>query len=96
MEEHNYELKICKGECDASVIACLWAVERNYKEDHNHLIEDYFVSYLKYKEERLRHRFRMYKQLLFLRIMNKIVEHDAFFNKKPVLPINVVYYHNSK
>ena len=76
IEEYEHELKnLHKRKCGGSVLGRLGTVVRNYEGVYIRLIEDYFVSDSKYKKEQLCHRFRMHQQL-FLRIIEKVVDHD--------------------
>ena len=79
MENYECDLENTrKCKCGGSVLGRLGTIERNYEDAHNRLIEDYSVNDSKYKKEQFRCRFRMNKQL-FLRIMDKVVEHNQYF-----------------
>ena len=82
VEEYEHELEnLRKRKWGGSVLGRLGTVERNYEEAHNRLMNDYFISDSKYKKKQFRRRFRMHKQL-FLQIMDRIVDHDSYFQQK--------------
>ncbi|KAG2213632.1 hypothetical protein INT45_009325 [Circinella minor] len=82
VEKYEHELEnLRKCKWGGSVLGRLGTVEHNYEEAHNRLMNDYFISDSKYKKKQFRRRFRMHKQL-FLQIMDRIVDHDSYFQQK--------------
>ena len=57
-------------------------VERNREDGHTRLFNDYFSEHSVYTETQFRRRFRMRKDV-FLRIVQALGNHDAYFQMRP-------------